>query len=68
MNCKNKKCKEEISERKPLHFSNQIAQKLGYCSFTCLSEHLGNEKALKALQIAESAENAENRANTGERQ
>lgn len=48
MNCK--QCSREVSERRPYHFSNEIAQKLGYCWFGCILASLGKEKALKALQ------------------
>lgn len=49
MTCKN--CKEKISEVKPLHFSNQIARQLGYCSFICMLANLGKEKGFQALQL-----------------
>lgn len=48
MTCKN--CNKQIREVKPLHFSNQIARKLGYCSFICMSGDLGKEEGFKALQ------------------
>ena len=56
MNCKNKKCKKELAEKLPLHFSNKHARLLGYCGFMCLSEDLGKEGAFK---------DAENKADTG---
>ena len=49
MTCK--KCKKKINEVKPLHFSNQIARKLGYCSFICMVGDLGKEEGFKALQL-----------------
>ena len=48
-----KKCKKEISEARPNHFSNQLAKKLGYCSFICLSADVGSHKALEILQKEE---------------
>jgi hypothetical protein len=48
MNCK--KCKKEITKWKRLHFSNQIAKEQGFCSFICMAELEGKEKALQMLQ------------------
>jgi len=57
MNCKN--CKKELAEKLPLHFSNRIARELGFCSFVCIVEFEGREKALEMLQ------NKGNTRNTG---
>jgi len=51
-----KHCKKEISEARPSHFSNQLAKKLGYCSFVCLSSDVGTHKALEILQKEEMQE------------
>ncbi|KPL01679.1 MAG: hypothetical protein AMJ73_10255 [candidate division Zixibacteria bacterium SM1_73] len=48
MNCKH--CNREINEIKFVHFSNQIAQRLGYCWYGCMLSNLGKEKALKRLE------------------
>jgi len=46
-----KKCNKHINEVKPLHFSNQIARKLGYCAFICMAGDVGKEKAFENLKI-----------------
>lgn len=48
-----------MNNRKPIHFSNRVAEKLGYCAFVCLSADLGSDKALQMLQNEGNTRNEE---------